>query len=137
MTWRCLAPRRTAAAALLTILTACGGGGGGAALVGAQAAALSSMTDSPTVRIEGCVVAHDFSPLQQDVQALSADGRLAQTSRSDHTGVFLLRVPAKSAVRLRLSRADDPLDELTVSTGSTDMSVGACLIDFSRERSIQ
>ena len=53
MTWRCLAPRRTAAAALLTILTACGGGGGGAALVGAQAEALSSMTDSPTVRIEG------------------------------------------------------------------------------------
>ena len=132
------APQMLAVAASLAFLTGCGGGEDAAAVSArAQVATLSDTRDSLTVRIEGCVVNHDFAPLQHDVQALRPDGRLAQSSRSDREGVFVLRVPANSVVRLRLSNTDDAFDGWTVSTGTTDVSLGGCLIDFSPERRLR
>jgi hypothetical protein len=108
-----------------TLLAACGGNDGAAvvAMVASESPAPSSIR---SVQLEGCVVDQYYVPRSGSrVRALSADGRLLGDATSGQYGVFMLRVPAREAVSVAL--VDVGGDALQITTGTVDVTVGACL----------
>jgi hypothetical protein len=116
-----------ALAALL--LSACGGGGGvdDPATASAMAAGDSARTAAAMVDMEGCVVDHNFVPHSGSVRALRADGRLLASAHTNANGVFVLRVPAQTTLKVELEAPD--AQGIEMLTGRSNFSVGACWID--------
>jgi hypothetical protein len=106
-------------------LAACGGGDAVPAVPAGAPAAIPAALQA-RVRLEGCVLdQHGVPRTGTPVRALAADGRLIGDTVSDGGGVFRLAVPARSSVTLRVEGPDG--EALVVPTGSTDLSVAACL----------
>jgi hypothetical protein len=113
----------TSAAACL--VAACGGGGVEPLLQSAPVTQIA-ITPAPThVRIEGCVLDVTDRPLALPVHAVGADGRLLGSVMTDNAGVFRMHVPARAVVTL--AAATPAAEPMTVLTGSTDLTVAACL----------
>jgi hypothetical protein len=87
----------------------------------------ASETAAPkTVPLEGCVVdSHWQSVPGAAVHARTADGRAVGTAFTDAHGVFVLAVPARSALELSTDWGG-PM-ALALNTGSQGVSVAACL----------
>lgn len=89
--------------------------------VQAESAATSS------VRLEGCVVDTQWlGAAGVAVHARMADGRAVGSAHTDSRGVFVLSVPARSAVVVQM--VDDAQGGLAVDTGSGPLSVAGCLL---------
>jgi hypothetical protein len=113
-------------------MTGCGGGditedAAMQAQVSSASPTALAETDAPAqVRLEGCLVDHYELPATAGtVHALTADGRLVGTARSDANGVFTMRVPARASIVLKTHF--DERSSLTVLTGNGSLFVGACL----------
>jgi len=119
-----LARHSVAAWASACLFTACGGGGSEAPASPSIEQATATVT---TVRLEGCVVDRNDQPHATRVHAFSEDGRLVATATSSPQGVYQLSVPARANVSVGLDAAGQ--ESLALLTGSTNLSVGACLRD--------
>ncbi len=122
----------TALAACLGALALASGGGHNEGGEQSRVAAYRLSNDmTPTdrwVQLEGCVVDEFFIPrIGTPVHALSTDGRLVGAASSDMDGVFRIPVPTRQPVAVRIGRPGG--ESLTVVTGRTNLSVGACLQD--------
>lgn len=105
-----------AALASACLFTACGGGETDTS----APPSTTSATSAATVRLEGCVQGAPAT-----VQALGDDGRLLATATADTQGVFVLQVPPRQNLRLRLATGGDA--DLELLTGSTSLSLTGCL----------
>jgi hypothetical protein len=118
-------------ACLGALATACGGGNNEPGEPRPVAAYRLSADVTPTdrwVQLEGCVVDEFYIPRTgTPVHALAADGRLVGGAASDMDGVFRVQVPARQSVSVRIDKPGG--ESLTVVTGRTNLSVGACLRD--------
>lgn len=119
-------------ASLCLVLTACGGGSSGhgetdasPAPVPVAASASAAPAQAQYVQIEGCVVDQHDQAHATRVQAFGGDGHLVATGSSTADGVFTLLVPARQ--NLRVGLATPGTDAFDVLTGSTRLSLGACL----------
>jgi len=118
-------------------LTACGGASNeqhsetdaSPAPVPVAASVSAAPAQAQHVQIEGCVVDQHDQAHATRVQAFGGDGNLVATGSSNEHGVFLLLVPARQPLRIGL--ATPGTDAFDIHTGSTRLSLGACL----RERS--
>jgi hypothetical protein len=117
-----------AALAACLALAACGGNGDTVlAAPRARAAAVESKSPA-SIQLEGCVAEEMRIPQAGiAVRATSPDGRLLGNATSDEDGVFRLRVPARQTLSIAIDATDG--DALEVSTGRTNLSLGACLHD--------
>ena len=122
----------------LSGLAGCGGGQQedmqrGAATMLLTAAVATATGEAKTqavssVQIEGCVVDRHFIPAEGNVEALQADGRAVAHGYADARGIFRLRVPPDTSLRVRLAHREGS-DELEVWVRRHDVSIAACLID--------
>ncbi|MGY4829622.1 hypothetical protein ACVNIS_13690 [Sphaerotilaceae bacterium SBD11-9] len=114
-----------AALASACLFTACGGGSGSEeSAPPAPTPVAASVTE---VQIEGCVVdLHDQAHATR-VHAFGEDGRLLANATSTPQGVFVMTVPARQNVHIGLDAPGQ--DGLDVMTGSSRLSLGACLRD--------
>lgn len=115
-----------AALASACLFTACGGGGSEDPTPTTAATSQATRTAS-AVQLEGCVVDQNDQPRATRVHAFSEDGRLIATATSSPQGVYQLSVPALAHVSVGLDAAGG--ESLALLTGSTNLSVGACLRD--------
>jgi hypothetical protein len=109
------------------VTTGCGGGSNGSDAAAPALASPRSVAAAATVRLEGCVVSSDWTGMADTaVHARTADGRAVGTAFSDTRGVFVLTVPARSAIVLDTAVAGP--GGLTLTTGTRALSVAGCLL---------
>ena len=114
-------------------LMGCGGSGGNDATEAAvtsmgttQSRALKASA-ATTVQLEGCVFnAQRGGAPGVAVHARSADFRTVGTAFTNARGVYVMRVPAQSEVVLDTAVAGP--GELSINTGTSPISVTACLL---------
>jgi|JI102314A1RNA_FD_contig_31_3373203_length_695_multi_3_in_0_out_0_2 hypothetical protein len=107
------------------VLGGCGGGGD-MADIAQPAMASSTQANAASVRLEGCVIdALWLGAPGTAVHARSADGRTLTTAMTDARGVFVMTVPARSAIVLDTDFAGG--GEVSLNTADTSLSVGGCL----------
>jgi hypothetical protein len=115
-------------------LAGCGGSGGNDATEATTAAAMATpqsqalkATAATTVQLEGCVFNAQWGGAPGvAVHARTADGRTVGTAFTNARGVYVMRVPAQSAVLLDTAVAGP--GELSINTGTSPISVAACLL---------
>jgi hypothetical protein len=111
-------------------LAACGGASNDVAEPISLSAATTSQSQalkSNTVPLEGCVFNAQWGGASGvAVHARGADGRTLGTAFTNARGVYVMRVPAQSAVVLDTAVAGP--GELSINTGSSPISVAACLL---------
>jgi hypothetical protein len=82
------------------------------------------------VTLKGCVVDQHWIPTTDaTVHAFSADGRIVGTAFSDRLGAFMLKVPARSVIKLAVAAPGG--DVRKVHSGVVALDVG-CLQDPTR-----
>jgi protocatechuate 3,4-dioxygenase beta subunit len=87
----------------------------------------SQRVAAATVQLEGCVFNAQWGGAAGvAVHARTADGRTVGTAFTNARGVYVMRVPAQSAVVLDATVAGP--GELSINTGSSPISVAACLL---------
>jgi hypothetical protein len=109
-------------------LVACGGSGSNdAAETTVTTSQALKATSATTVPLEGCVFNAQWSGAPGvAVHARTADGRTVGTAFTDARGVYVMRVPAQSAVVLDTAMTGP--GELSINTGTSPISVAACLL---------
>ncbi len=114
-------------------LVGCGGSGSNdateatvSAMGTSQSQALKA-TAATTVQLEGCVFNAQWGGAPGvAVHARTADGRTVGTAFTNARGVYVMRVPAQSA--MVLDTAITGPGELSINTGTSPISVAACLL---------
>jgi hypothetical protein len=112
-------------------LTGCGGGVSNDAVEPALALATAGVPSQAlavkTVPLEGCVFNAQWGGAPGvAVHARTADGRTVGTAFTNARGVYVMSVPARSAVVLDTAMTGP--GELSINTGSSPISVAACLL---------
>jgi hypothetical protein len=108
------------------LFTGCGGGGTEDGEVTLRALAVPQEAKPASVQLEGCVVdAQWMGAAGTAVHVRTAQGQAVGTAFSNARGVFALQVPARAALVVDTSLAGT--GGLTLNTGSSALSVAACL----------
>jgi len=125
-----LAPRRAlqivAPWTLASLLVAGCGGGGSNNDAAQQAQASPQSVATATVQVEGCVINSQWVGAPGTaVHVRSADGHMLGTAFTNSRGVYVVTVPARTAIVV--DTAVTGAGGLPLDTGSGSFSVGACL----------
>ncbi|MBC7717669.1 MAG: hypothetical protein H7143_12095 [Pseudorhodobacter sp.] len=114
-------------------LMGCGGSGSNDATEAAVTSMCTTQSQAlkasaaTTVQLEGCVFNAQWGGAPGvAVHARSADGRTVGTAFTNARGVYVMRVPAQSEVVLDTAVAGP--GELSINTGTSPISVTACLL---------
>jgi hypothetical protein len=80
------------------------------------------------VQIDGCLMDTTFAATEGRIDALNTRGQLVASAQTDGRGVFHLRVPARTTVRIRPANTSDEGMQLLI--GESSLRPSTCLIDF-------
>ena len=112
------------APAMLSGLLVAGCGGGNDV---AEPSQPSPQAAPASVQLEGCVVNSEWMGASgRAVHVRTADGRIVGTAFTNPSGVFVVTVPARTAIVLTTVAAGP--GEIALDTGSGSFSLGACLL---------
>lgn len=116
------------APAILSSLLVAGCGGGGSGNDVAEQPQTSPQSVAPaSVQVEGCVVNSEWMGAPGTaVHVRTADGRIVGTAFTNRRGIFVVSVPARTAIVLTTVAAGP--GEIALDTGSASFSLGACLL---------